>query len=133
MRRKIVGVKFLSQEWAEQISAALNSSAEFRSAATSKGVGLQQVVRDAPEGEIRYYFALEDGDASIALGELTNPDATVEQSYETAVAMSRGEIGASQAFMQGKLKISGNMMKLMQLQGVLGAMPAAIKTVPVDY
>ena len=35
--------------------------------------------------------------------------------------------------MQGKLKISGNMMKLMQLQGVLGAMPAAIKTVPVDY
>ena len=128
-----MGVKFLSQEWAEQISAALNSSAEFRSAATSKGVGLQQVVRDAPEGEIRYYFALEDGDASIALGELTNPDATVEQSYETAVAMSRGEIGASQAFMQGKLKISGNMMKLMQLQGVLGAMPAAIKTVPVDY
>lgn len=128
-----MGVKFLSQEWAEQISAALNSSAEFRSAATSKGMGLQQVVKDAPEGEIRYYFALEDGDASIALGELTNPDATVEQSYETAVAMSRGEIGASQAFMQGKLKISGNMMKLMQLQGVLGAMPAAVKSVPVDY
>jgi len=133
MRRKIVGVKFLSQEWAEQISAALNTSPEFRSAATSKAMGLQQVVKDAPEGEIRYYFALEDGDASIALGELTNPDATVEQSYETAVAMSRGEIGASQAFMQGKLKISGNMMKLMQLQGVLGAMPAAVKSVPVDY
>ncbi|HZJ52345.1 MAG TPA: SCP2 sterol-binding domain-containing protein [Actinomycetota bacterium] len=128
-----MGVKFLSQEWAEQISAALNSSAEFRSAATSKGMGLQQVVKDAPEGEIRYYFALENGDASIALGELTNPDATVEQSYETAVAMSRGEIGASQAFMQGKLKISGNMMKLMQLQDVLGAMPAAVESVPVDY
>lgn len=128
-----MGVKFLSQEWAEQISAALNTSPEFRSAATSKAMGLQQVVKDAPEGEIRYYFALEDGDASIALGELTNPDATVEQSYETAVAMSRGEIGASQAFMQGKLKISGNMMKLMQLQGVLGAMPAAVKSVPVDY
>ena len=128
-----MGVKFLSQEWAEQISAALNSSPEFRSAATSKAMGLQQVVKDAPEGEIRYYFALEDGDASIALGELTNPDATVEQSYDTAVAISRGEIGASQAFMQGKLKISGNMMKLMQLQGVLGAMPAAVKSVSVDY
>jgi putative sterol carrier protein len=133
MRREIVGVKFLSQEWAEQISAALNSSPEFRSAASSKGVGLQQVVKDTPAGEIRYYFALEDGDASIALGELTDPDATVEQSYETAVAMSRGELGATQAFMQGKLKISGNMMKLMQLQGVLGAMPAAVRSVPVDY
>ncbi|MGI8519559.1 MAG: SCP2 sterol-binding domain-containing protein [Actinomycetota bacterium] len=128
-----MGVKFLSQEWAEQISAALNSSTEFRSTAASKAMGLQQVVKDAPEGEIRYYFALEDGAASIALGELTNPDATVEQSYETAMAMSRGEIGASQAYMQGKLKISGNLMKLMQLQGVLGAMPEAVKSVPVDY
>ncbi len=128
-----MGVKFLSQEWAEQISAALNSSTEFRSAAASKAMGLQQVVKDTPEGEIRYYFALEDGSASIALGELTNPDATVEQSYETAMAMSRGEIGASQAYMQGKLKISGNLMKLMQLQGVLGAMPEAVKSVPVDY
>ncbi len=128
-----MGVKFLSQEWTEQISAALNSSAEFRSAAASKAMGLQQVVKDTPEGEIRYYFSLEDGAASIALGELANPDATVEQSYETAMAMSRGEIGASQAYMQGKLKISGNLMKLMQLQGVLGAMPEAVKTVPVDY
>ena len=49
------------------------------------------------------------------------------------MAMSRGEIGASQAYMQGRLKISGNLMKLMQLQGVLGAMPEAVKTVPVDY
>lgn len=91
------------------------------------------MVKDAPEGEIKYYFALEEGDASVALGELTKPDATVEQSYETATAMSRGEIGATQAYMQGKLKISGNIMKLMQLQGVLGAMPAAVKSVPVDY
>ncbi len=128
-----MGVKFLSQECAEQIGAALNSSPEFRSAASSKSVGLQQVVKDAPEGEIKYYFALEEGDASVALGELTKPDATVEQSYETATAMSRGEIGATQAYMQGKLKISGNIMKLMQLQGVLGAMPAAVKSVPVDY
>ncbi len=128
-----MGVKFLSQEWTEQISAALNSSTEFRSAAASKDMGLQQVVKDTPEGEVRYYFSLEDGAASIALGELANPDAIVEQSYETAMAMSRGEIGASQAYMQGKLKISGNLMKLMQLQGVLGAMPEAVKTVPVDY
>jgi putative sterol carrier protein len=128
-----VGVKFLSQEWAEQISGALNSSPDFRRAAASKSVGLQQVVTDTPDGEVRYYFSLQGGDATIALGELTEPDATVSQSYQTAVAMSRGDMGATQAFMQGKLKITGNMMKLMQLQEVLGAMPAAVKSVPVDY
>jgi putative sterol carrier protein len=35
--------------------------------------------------------------------------------------------------MQGKLKISGNMMKLMQLQGVIGAMPKAVGDVEVEY
>ncbi|MDQ3878359.1 MAG: SCP2 sterol-binding domain-containing protein [Actinomycetota bacterium] len=35
--------------------------------------------------------------------------------------------------MQGKLKISGNMMKLMQLQGVFTAMPKAVSDVEVDY
>jgi putative sterol carrier protein len=128
-----VGVKFLSQEWTDQVTSALNSSPDFRRASASKSVGLQQVVKDTPEGEVRYYFSLQEGEASIALGELTDPDATVEQSYETAVAMSRREMGATQAFMQGKLKITGNLMKLMQLQDVLGAMPAAVKSVPVDY
>jgi putative sterol carrier protein len=123
----------LSQEWADQVTSALNSSPDFRSASDSKSVGLQQVVKDTPEGEVRYYFSLQEGEASIALGDLTDPDATVEQSYETAVAMSRREMGATQAFMQGKLKITGNLMKLMQLQEVLGAMPGAVQSVPVDY
>ena len=35
--------------------------------------------------------------------------------------------------MQGKLKVSGNMMKLMQLQGVVNAMPKAVTGVDVDY
>jgi hypothetical protein len=35
--------------------------------------------------------------------------------------------------MQGRLKITGNMMKLLQLQGVLGTMPNAVKGLEVDY
>jgi putative sterol carrier protein len=35
--------------------------------------------------------------------------------------------------MQGKLKVSGNMMKLMQLQGVIGAIPKAVSDVEVEY
>ena len=35
--------------------------------------------------------------------------------------------------MQGKLKISGNMMKLMQLQSVINAMPAAVSGVQREY
>jgi hypothetical protein len=35
--------------------------------------------------------------------------------------------------MQGKLKVAGNLMKIMQLQGALGAMPAALEGLEVEY
>ena len=127
-------VKFLSEEWAKEMTNALNSSDEFKSAASSQQTKLQQVVTDAPEaGETKYYFTLEDGNAQVSLGEITDADATITQNYETAVAINKQELNAQQAFMQGKLKISGNMMKLMQLQGVFNAMPKAVNDVEVEY
>jgi putative sterol carrier protein len=35
--------------------------------------------------------------------------------------------------MSGKLKVAGDMMKLLQLQGALGQMPAALAGLDVDY
>ena len=94
---------------------------------------LQQVVTDAPDGEAKYYFTLDGGAAEVSLGEIQDADATITQNYETAVAINKMELNAQNAFMQGKLKISGNMMKLMQLQGVFTAMPKAVDDVEVEY
>ena len=128
-----MSVTFLTQQWAGEVTQALNASADFRTAAAGKQVRLQQVVTDAPQGETKYYFTLEEGAAEVGLGELADADATVTQDYATASAISRGEVGPQQAFMQGRLKITGNMMKLLQLQGVLGTMPNAVKGLEVDY
>lgn len=126
-------VKFLSQEWAQEMTTALNSSEDFKRAAGGQQAKLQQVITDAPDGEAKYYFQLEDGNAQVALGELEGAEATISQNYETAAAINRQELNAQQAFMQGKLKITGNMMKLMQLQGVFNAMPKAVSGVEVEY
>ncbi len=128
-----MALKFLSEEWAKEMTNALNASEEFKSAASGQQTKLQQVVSDAPEGESKYYFSLEEGNAEVGLGEITDADATITQNYETAVAINKQELNAQQAFMQGKLKISGNMMKLMQLQGVFNAMPKAVDHVDVEY
>jgi putative sterol carrier protein len=69
----------------------------------------------------------------VAIGEIAEPEATMTQDYDTAVAISRREVNPQNAFMQGKLKIQGNMMKLMQLQGVLNAMPKALSNTEVEY
>jgi putative sterol carrier protein len=128
-----VAVKFLSEEWASAMTEALNSSDEFKSAASGQSVKLQQVVTDAPDGETKYYFTLDGGNVDVSLGELPDAEATLTQNYETAVAITKQELNPQNAFMQGKLKISGNMMKLMQLQGVFNAMPKAASAVEVEY
>lgn len=127
-------VKFLSEEWAQEVTNALNSSDEFQSAASGQQVKLQQVVSDTPDGgEQKYYFELDGGKVNVGVGELADAEATLTQTYEVAVAITKQELNAQNAFMQGKLKISGNMMKLMQLQGVFNAMPKAVDGIDVEY
>jgi putative sterol carrier protein len=129
-----VGVKFLSEEWAKSVQDALNSNEQFKSSAGSQAAKVQQVVTGAPDGEVKYWFKLEGGQAQIGMGELGEPaDATITQDYDTAAALAKNELNGTAAYMSGKLRVSGDLMKLMQLQGVLGQMPAALKDLEVDY
>jgi putative sterol carrier protein len=129
-----VGIKFLTEEWASTMTEKLNASEDFKKAASGQAAKLQQVVTDTPDGgEGKYYFVIDGGAATVSLGEIADAEATITQNYETAVAINKQELNAQNAFMQGKLKISGNMMKLMQLQGVFNALPKAVDDVEVDY
>ena len=128
-----MGVKFLSEEWMKAVQDALNSNETFKSAAGSQNAKVQQVVT-TPEGEQRYWFKLEAGQATLGTGDSPDTaDATITQDYETAVALSKNELSGTAAYMSGKLRVSGDLMKLMQLQGALGQMPAALKELDVEY
>jgi putative sterol carrier protein len=126
-----VAVKFLSQEWASAVTDALNSNEAFKQQAQGKTVKVQQVVT-SPE-ESKYYFTLQDGQAQVAVGELPDAEATLTQDYDTAVALAKNELNATAAYMSGKLKIQGDLMKLMQLQSLFATLPQAIKEIDVEY
>ena len=127
-----MGVKFLTDEWAQAVTEALNSNDAFKQAAAGKTVKLQNVVAGA-DGEKRYYLDLEGGTAKVSMGELPDAEATLSSDYDTAAAMSRNELNATAAYMSGKLKIQGDLMKLMQLQGLFNTLPQAVKAVDVEY
>ena len=127
-----MGVQYLSEEWAQQVEAALNSNEAFTRAAGSQTAKIVQVV-NGPDGEKRYWFKLEGGKASLGLGDLEGADATITQDYDTAVALAKNELTGTAAYMSGKIKVSGDLMKLMQLQGPLGQLPNALKDVDVEY
>jgi putative sterol carrier protein len=124
--------KFLSEEWANEVKAALASNDAVKSAAGTMSARIQQVV-NGPDGETKYWFKLEGGDLDLGLGEIENPDATITQDYDTAAALSKNELTGTAAYMSGKLRVSGDLMKLMQLQGVLGQLPQALKDIDVEY
>ena len=128
-----MGVKFLSEEWCQTVQQALNSNDSFKSAAGSQTAKIQQVVT-GPDGETRYWFKLEGGQASLGTGDSPEAvDATISQDYDTAAALAKNELTGTAAYMSGKLRVSGDLMKLMQLQGPLGQMPAALKDLDVEY
>ena len=49
------------------------------------------------------------------MGRFPDPDCTFTLPYAEAVRIHRGELDPSVAFMQGKLKVAGDMAKVMEL------------------
>jgi putative sterol carrier protein len=127
-----VAVKFLSEEWASALTAELNASEAFRKAAEGKSAKVQQVITgDAPGSH--YWIRFADGTIDMGLGDLEGPDATITQSYDTAVKLAKSEINPVTAFMTGKIKIGGNMGLLLSLQGALTELPKAMESIDVEY
>jgi alkyl sulfatase BDS1-like metallo-beta-lactamase superfamily hydrolase len=104
--------KWLTQEWMDEQSKLAQDQPE-RPGATAR---MQYVVTGGPEGDIRYYWVLEDGHIrENRLGTLDDAELTLTQSYEDALRIQKGELDEQAAFMQGRIKVEGNMAKLMAL------------------
>jgi putative sterol carrier protein len=127
-----MGVKFLSDEWAEALKSELNGSEDFRRAAAGHEARIQQVITDG-DGDARYWISIADGRIDLGVGDVDAADATITQSYASAAALARGELSPVTAFMTGKLKIAGNMGMILGLQGALAQLPAAMAKIDVEY
>jgi putative sterol carrier protein len=129
-----MAVKYLSEEWTREVTSLLQESEAVAQAGRGLTFSVQQVVTGAADGgEVKYYFKVTDGVPEVRLGLAEGPDATIIQSYETAVALDKGELNPPAAFMQGKLKIQGDLMKMMQLQGYFQTLPSAVASLAREY
>jgi putative sterol carrier protein len=104
--------KFLTQDWLD-MQSELSQSFPEKQGATAR---MQSVVTGAPDGDVSYYTVIEDGKiVENKLGTDDQPDFTMTQAYDDAVRVLKGELDANAAFMQGRVKVTGNMGKLMSL------------------
>ena len=125
--------QFLSEDHMSIGTAALNDDAGFTAAMNNVDLGLQFNVTDAPDGEIDYYLTVGDDVAVLALGILEEADASVGSDYETAAAISKGELNVQMAFMTGKIKVGGNMAKVTMYQGLINEFARVSSTLDLDF
>ncbi len=109
--------RFLSPEWFAEV--ARYAPPPPVGAAVTAGelpLVLEQVVRDGPDGEVRYQVVVTADGAYIQppsnLDAPTAPDLTIACEWSTATGLAQGTLSAQTALMAGRLRVSGNLARL---------------------
>lgn len=122
--------QFLSEEWMAAAKEIREKYADQVPPVTAT-IRINQVITDVPfgDGEVKSYIDTSGGQMAMELGELDSPDATVTTDYATAKALfvDQDQAASMQAFMSGKIKVQGDMMKLMAMQTAVPASEASDK------
>ncbi len=113
---------FLSTSWMDA-AKAIRANYAGQAPKITAVIRINQVITDVPfgDGTILACMDTSSGEMEVELGALENPDATVTTDWATARAIFglNDQAAAMQAFMGGKIKVAGDMMKMM-------AMPTSI-------
>jgi hypothetical protein len=95
---------------------------EYRGQGTAPAhtVKMNQIITDVPfgEGTIEAHMDTSSGELEMDTGHIDGADVTVTLDYETAKAIfvEGNPQAGMQAFMAGKIKVQGDMTKLMAMQ-----------------
>ncbi|MGK2949717.1 MAG: SCP2 sterol-binding domain-containing protein [Acidimicrobiales bacterium] len=110
---------FLSDEWLEE-AKKIREEYAGKSAAPAHAVRMNQIITDVPfgDGSIDAHMDTSGGEMQMDMGHLENPDLTVTLDYVTAKAIlvDGNPQAGMQAFMAGKIKVQGDMTKMMAMQ-----------------
>jgi putative sterol carrier protein len=110
--------QFLSDEWMDAVREIRAKYAD-QAAPVPYKVKLNQVITSVPfgEGEFRLYVDTTDGSVQMEPGQLDDAEVTLTTDYDTAksIIVDQDQAAAMQAFMSGKIKVQGDMTKLMMM------------------
>jgi hypothetical protein len=111
-------VSYLSDEWCA-LTVQMADAIQTRPGAT---VRMQYNITGTPRGDEFYYWVVDDGRLTdCGMGKLDDSEVTLLLEFDDAVMIQKDELGAEVAFMQGRMKVEGNLAKLMALLPVTSA------------
>ena len=131
---------FLSDEWMDA-AKAIRAEYEGKTAPPAHAVKMNQIITDVPfgDGTIDAHLDTSGGEMVMETGHIDGADLTVTLDYPTAKAIlvDGNPQAGMQAFMAGKIKVQGDMTKMMALQSgapdpVQAEIAAKIKDITAD-
>ena len=71
------------------------------------------------DGGGQWHLVIVDGKAAVGTGPVDNPDTTSTMAADDFVAMASGHLDGTTAYMEGKLKVTGDQFKGMRLAQIM--------------
>jgi hypothetical protein len=106
--------RFLTADWLDEVAGAVASGGGTGRISGDVSLTVRQVVRGGPDGDVSYSVRFGDGRVSLTPGPGDEADIEVTSRYETAVAISKGEVSPAVAMASGALHVSGRVDLLSQ-------------------
>jgi len=122
-------VRYLSLEWIDALTRAVAGSEALRALAHEHTIGVTQSVTGGPEGDVIYHLQVGEGAASFGPGAAFPEDVRFEQDWQTAVAVATNTLNAQQAFITGRIRLTGDPQKLSSSTAVFAALDAIFTAV----
>lgn len=122
--------QFMTPEWVEAAKKIRDQFNQSESTALpSTTLRMNLIVTGVPfgDGSTDAHIDTTDGSLKMDLGHLEDPELTVTLDYPTAKAIliEQDPQAGTQAFMAGRIKADGDMMKLMAMQSSITTLIAA--------
>lgn len=120
-------MQYLSDEWIASADMALRDAWSNASDKAERTVTVRWEVTGTSQGKVVYSMHLGADGAGVLSGPPPQePDATMTVDYDTAVAIATAESSPQVAFMQGTLKLTGDVTVLIENSGALAALGDAL-------
>jgi len=121
-------VRYLSDEWMQRAADVLGGTT------VPEGTELTVHYEVTGSGDGKRNYTLEAADGTLRLTPGKRKDAPVNFTldYDTAAEIARGELSAQVAFMQGRLKLGGDIRVLIDGAGALESVDDALGDLRAD-
>ena len=132
----MTGLKYLSPEWAAEAAKRLREqlTPEMMKNLTSSMITLYH---NCPDGrELALYYKIDNGiftEISVREAPMPQAEFVISGDYDTFAKISRAEMGSRSALMNGKLRLTGNMVKALSLASIVDRFNKILSEIPCEY